>query len=453
MKDKIIEWSRYVIQGLNQIDRATFDSKNTQAVALWIAAILTGTVAVIYARIFKSVEEFSVSLLAERPEYLFIASPLLMLVAWWMVARLAPEAAGSGIPQVMSAIDTDYSGSKIQFVDRLLSLKIIPVKIIGSLLCVAGGGAIGREGPTLQVSASIFHVLRRVTRRFFPESNEQTWVIAGAAAGLASAFNTPLGGIVYAIEELGMHHFHRVRTALLSAVIVSGLVAQGMFGSYLYLGFPKIEPVTSQQWPVVVLVGVLSGLAGGFFTRLLLFLSRKRRALGSQKKLALFSVFCGLVISTLVYFQPYSHGSGSELISDILFKGQVASFGLTISRFFATMVAYLVGTAGGVFSPSLTIGACIGSKIAFLSNSGNINLFAMLGMIGFLTGVTHTPFTSFILVMEMSDRHSAIFPMMLTALIANSLAKVVQKKSFYESIRDELLVHQTAEGNGSTSTG
>lgn len=431
--------SGLVSRFLRWLERVFADYTNVQSLGLWISAIVTGVVAVLYAQAFRFVESLTLKILSVEPYLIFVSTPLFFLGAWWLVDRFAPEAVGSGIPQVMAAIETPYEGQKVAFVDRLLSFRTAFVKILSSLLCVAGGGGIGREGPTLQVSAAVFHGFGRVVRRYYPRSDEQTWVIAGAAAGLASAFNTPLGGIVYAIEELGMHHFHRVRTALLTAVIISGLVAQALIGSYLYLGFPRLHVVNLSQWSLVILTGLVSGLAGALFCRCLLLFSGQRKRIQGLKKKAGFALLMGLLMATLIYIEPLANGSGGELISDILFRGEAASFGLTLSRLMGTAIAYLSGAAGGVFSPSLAIGASIGSKIAYLFQSDNGNLFAMLGMIGFLTGVTHTPFTSFILVMEMSDRHSAIFPMMVSALIANSIAKSVQQKSFYEVLRDDFL--------------
>jgi H+/Cl- antiporter ClcA len=417
-------------------ERLVSDYANLHSIGLWAAAILTGVLAVGYAYAFRYVEETFQRLLIRSPMLTAGATPLLFVLAWWLVHRLAPEASGSGIPQVMAAIDLDYSGANTKFVDRLLSVKTAAVKILSSLLCLGGGGAIGREGPTLQVSAMVFHSVGKLMRKLYPDSSEQTWVIAGAAAGLASAFNTPLGGIVYAIEELGMKHFHKVRTALLSAVIISGLVAQGILGSYLYLGYPRLEPLAFAAWPLVILIGFATGLGGALFSKFLLTVLRFRRSLNATWKLAAFAAFCGVVTACLILRNHANTGSGGALISQILLTGEPATLSLSFERVAATCAAYLSGAAGGIFSPSLTIGAAFGSKFAALFGSSQINLFAMLGMIGFLTGVTHTPFTSFILVIEMSDRHSAIFPMMVVALLANSAAKSLSSHSFYESVRD-----------------
>lgn len=424
---------------LKWIDSLISDYANIQAVGLWSAALLTGLIAVVYASVFRRIEAEFDHFLGLDPMTVLVVSPAFFLGAWWVVHRFAPEAAGSGIPQVMAAIELDYQGENARFVDRLLSLKTGAVKVLSSLLCLAGGGAIGREGPTLQISAVVFHAIGKRVRRLSSSSDEQTWVIAGAAAGLASAFNTPLGGIVYAIEELGAKHFYRVRTALLSAVIVSGLVAQSLLGSYLYLGYPPLQSLPLGSWPLVLLTGFVTGLAGVFFSLFLLKATGWRKRLTKNWQLALLALGCGSIAAFLILADHHHFGSGGPLISRILFTDDAATTPLLIGRVFATCVAYLSGAAGGIFSPSLTIGACLGSNLAALTGAGATNFFGMLGMIGFLTGVTETPFTSFILVMEMSDRHSAIFPMMVVALIANSTAKSISAHSFYEAVRDRWL--------------
>lgn len=421
------------------LSAATADYTNAHAFGLWVAAIATGAIAVAYALSFRKIEALLSEIPAEESLWFFVLTPFSFVCAWWVVHRFAPRAAGSGIPQVMAAIERDPSGVDRNWVDGLLAVRVIVVKLASSLLCLAGGGAIGREGPTLQISAALFHFFGRRVNRYFPGVDARTWIVAGASAGLASAFNTPLGGIVYAIEELGMSHFHKVRTALLTAVIISGLVAQAVVGRYLYLGFPRLEPMELSLWPVVILTAVTSGLFGAGFGRSLLWISRRRRELTGRGTALLLTLASGLVMASLLFFDRTNGGPGGDLISEILFRSEKADFELLFGRTLATLASYASGAAGGVFAPSLSIGACIGSKIAFLFESPNSNLLAMLGMIGMLTGFTHTPFTSFILVMEMSDRHSAIFPMMIVALLANSVSKALYTKSFYESARDDLL--------------
>src|SRR5690606_32900499 len=127
---------------------------------------------------------------------------------------------------------------------RFLNLRIILVKIASSMAMVFGGGAIGREGPTLQISGSIYRIVHQLLPPFWPKVSRRVMMITGGAAGLGAACNTPLGGIVFAVEELTKTHIAQFRTAVLTAVILSGMTAQWLLGPYLMLGYPQLAPVT-----------------------------------------------------------------------------------------------------------------------------------------------------------------------------------------------------------------
>jgi H+/Cl- antiporter ClcA len=412
--------------------------KHYQTLGLWISAIIAGLVAVSFAELFLFAEKIFRDIIQYNAFLPFFLTPVLFVLSWYLVKRYAPEASGSGIPQIMAANELEYNEENQPRVDRLLSLRTAGIKILSSLLAVLGGGAIGREGPTLQISTSVFHFFGGQVRKFIP-TNESTWVIAGAAAGLASAFNTPLGGIVYAIEELGTVHFSKIRTPLISAVIVSGLVAQACLGSYLYLGLPELTAAGIGFMPIAILNGALTGICGASFGRLLLYLVEKRRAIKGWKTLTAVTVLCGLIVATFTFVDVRAAGSGTHLMTDFLFKHDTADLGLIAIRYAGTMAAYLTGCAGGIFSPSLAIGATIGSYLSTFVGSDHANLMVLLGMIGFLTGVTRTPFTSFILVLEMTDRHAAVFPMMLAALTAQSASLLIEPHSFYENMKHKYL--------------
>ncbi|MCB9073011.1 MAG: chloride channel protein [Bdellovibrionaceae bacterium] len=418
------------------------DPANYQTLGLWTSAVVAALVSVIFAKLFRYAEMVFANIV-ENSEYhvVFLFSPLFFVGAWLIVHLYAPEAAGSGIPQIMAANELEYSGDNKKIIDRLLSLRTSLVKIISAILCVLGGGAIGREGPTLQLSASIFHFFSCQVRRVSNNVNEHTWVVAGAASGLASAFNTPLGGIVYAIEELGLVHFHKVRTALISGVIVSGLVAQWILGSYLFLGFPQLSEVSFSAIPFALLTGLLTGISGALFSKILLFLIAKRQKLKKMPQFILWTATCGILMAGLATFDIRSSGTGIDTVSHMLssYAPSDTSYYFPVLRFIGTIISYLSGAAGGIFSPSLTIGAGIGAVISDVLHSDFHNLIILLGMIGFLTGVTRTPFTSFILVLEMTDRHAAIFPMMMTAIVAQWIAGFVDDFSFYEHMKKKYL--------------
>lgn len=172
----------------------------------WIGALVTGCVAVLYARLFAWAEEDTRLLYDKAAWSFFIITPVAFVVAWWIAQRYAPYSRGSGIPQVSAAIELSSPRSNAM-VGKLLSFRIVLVKVISSILMVFGGGVIGREGPTIQIAASIFKKINDLLPDWYPRISKRNMIVTGAAAGLASAFNTPLGGIVFAIEELTKTHF------------------------------------------------------------------------------------------------------------------------------------------------------------------------------------------------------------------------------------------------------
>jgi len=411
----------------------------------WIAAAISGVTAVGYAKVFQVVEGLMGDLYRGSPWILFITSPTLFLLGWWIVHRFAPQAAGSGIPQVMASsalFDQKQPGAA----DRLVAPRVAIVKIISSLLCLLGGGAIGREGPTIQISASIFRSVGKFSRKFIQPISDQAWIIAGGAAGIAAAFNTPLGGIVFGLEELMTAHFSRLRTTVISSVILAGFMAQWLLGPYLYLGFPRVGGTDLLTLPLAILVGTASGVVGGLFSKYLLALVRRRLALSTFRQRMALTLASSLVVTLLaVFIDPRSVGSGSRLMGGLLFEGEQAGFLLIIARFVSTLASYLSGCAGGIFAPSLAIGASIGSELARIAPPEYTNLMILMGMIGFLSAVTRAPFTSFVLVLEMTDRHSVIFPMMIAGLSGFTVARTFDPSSFYEQMKEVYISKEVIE--------
>jgi len=403
-----------------------------------VAALIAGTAAVLYAEGFRYAANLSAHWFQKFPYWFLVFTPFCFLVGFWIVHFFSSEASGSGIPQVMAANEMDH-GADTPKIHALLSLKTALVKVISSLFCILGGGAIGREGPTIQIAASIFHFVGKRFQRFWPQKlNHHALIVSGGAAGISAAFNTPLGGIVYAIEELASEHFNHFRMTVILAVIVAGLVAQAISGPYLYLGFPFLRGVTIAIIPSALLVGAVAGLGGAFFGKVLFALARWRRGISGFWRLSFITLGLGFAFAVLsLVLTRTTMGPGTALMEELLFrKGAVADFAEVGARFLGPLVSYLSGAAGGIFAPSLAAGAAIGSKLAFLVGSEHANLLVLLGMIGFLTGVTRAPLTAFVLVLEMTDRHSAIFPMMLSALTAYGLARLVDSRSFYEHMKE-----------------
>ena len=191
------------------------------------------------------------------------------MAAWWIVIKFSPYARGSGIPQVMASIDL-ATPKYIDKVNKLLSIPVIIVKMLSSLVLALGGGVIGREGPTIQIAGSIFRKINQWLPKWWPKISKRNMIMTGAAAGLAAAFNTPLGGIVFAVEELTKTHISYFKTALFTAIIIAGLTAQAFLGPYLYLGYPTVNNLSSYIIFIVVGVAIIAGLMGSIMSKLIL---------------------------------------------------------------------------------------------------------------------------------------------------------------------------------------
>ncbi|HEY1032826.1 MAG TPA: chloride channel protein [Flavipsychrobacter sp.] len=408
-----------------------------EAIPFWIAALLTGLAAVAYTQLFNIAEDLLRHVWNWQRWSIFIFAPLSFLTAWLIVRLFAKNAGGSGIPQVMAAIDlsaTKYENK----LSKLLSPRILLTKIASSLFMVFGGGAIGREGPTIQIAGSIFSTINKLIPNSWPKLSQRSFILTGAASGLAAAFNTPLGGIVFAIEELAKIHISLFRTALFTSVIIAGLAAQAILGPYLYLGYPNVKGLSALVFLGVIVVAIVAGMCGAAMCKIILKILEWKRTLTNTQTI-IYIIAIGFVIAAAAYFVDSSIlGSGKELMNDTLFTDDKYVSGQTLlMRIFGPILSFTVGGAGGIFAPSLSAGASIGSVLAqvFHFADANDNMLILSGMVGFLTGVTRTPFTSAILVLEMTDRHSVIFYLMLSALVSNIAALVIARKSFYEQLK------------------
>lgn len=412
-----------------------------QALPFWMASLITGLIAVGYAQLFLLTENYLTRILGWHNWLIFLMSPLCFLFAWLIVQLFAPNAKGSGIPQVMAAIELSGPANDHRL-NKLLSLRIIITKIASSLLMVLGGGAIGREGPTIQIAGSVFRIINKWIPASWPKLSKQSFILTGAAAGLAAAFNTPLGGVVFAMEELARIHIRFFRTALFSAVIIAGLTAQGFLGPYLYLGYPEVKGLHYQIFAAVALTAVLSGMLGALMSKIILVIMKWTRKF-SKWKWACFVLLAGLSIAALAFFvNDKILGSGKELMNQTLFSAQKnVTWQTVLMRIIGPIISFNTGASGGIFAPSLAAGAAVGGYITQLFDftGANANILILSGMVGFLTGVTRTPFTSAILVLEMTDRHSVIFHLLLAAMLSNIAALVVDRRSLYEQLKKNYL--------------
>ncbi|MEP7252100.1 MAG: chloride channel protein [Ginsengibacter sp.] len=429
---------RQLKKSFDRIRSEKYKQNLLQAIPFWVASLITGLIAVFYSRIFAYLEGQTFVIIGQDKWLIFIITPVCFFLAWWIVIRFAKYARGSGIPQVMAAIELANPRYNKK-VEKLLSIKIFFVKMFSSFIMILGGGAIGREGPTIQLAGTVFRKVNEWLPEWWPKISKRNMIMTGAAAGLAAAFNTPLGGIVFAVEELTKTHISYFKTALFTAVIIAGLTAQGLLGPYLYLGYPDVTGLTVSVFFALILVGAVAGLSGSLMSKIVLMLFKWKSKFKFRYQHGLYVVGCAFIVASIAFFfDDRILGSGKEIMITTLFSTEKNVHWYTaLFRIIGTILSFTTGAAGGIFAPSLGAGAGVGSLIAgwLEASTTNTNLLILCGMVGFLTGVTRTPFTSAILVLEMTDRHNVIFHLMIAGMVASVVSMVVDKHSLYDHLK------------------
>ncbi|QQV03559.1 MULTISPECIES: chloride channel protein [Chryseobacterium] len=443
MRRIMVYFRRALKKSFDNIRNEQLKNNLLQAVPFWIGSVITGFFAVMYAKIFAWGENLLHFILNWHDWMIFIIAPIGFVLSWWLVKEFAPNAKGSGIPQVMAAVEL-ANPKEHRKIRSLLSLKIIVFKILSSVVLVIGGGAVGREGPTIQIAGSIFRKVNEYLPDWWPKISKKNMIMTGAAAGLAAAFNTPLGGIVFAVEELSKTHINYFKTALFTAVIIAGLTAQTLAGSYLYLGYPKTNDVSLMvMFPIILVAGVAGILASQLSVIMLRINHWKKRKLKTDRSNILFLIGCALIIACISFFISREIlGSGKEIMERILFtQDKHEAWYVPVLRMFGPALSFTSGGAGGIFAPALTAGASIGSVISGIIHltPNETNVVVLGGMVAFLTGITRAPFTSAIIVLEMTDRHSLIFHLMLAGMISSIFSILVSRHSLYDVLKGNFL--------------
>ena len=388
----------------------------------WLGAIAVGLVAVFYARLIDWGYDAFLRMERRHAWLPLIITPAVGAAAVWLTRTFFRGAEGSGIPQVIATLHAKPGDSG----ERLLALRLLVGKIAVSFLGILGGFTIGREGPTVQVGAALMFNMRRL----YPRSNaliERKLVLAGAAAGLSAAFNTPLAGIVFAIEELTRSFEARASGVVITAIIIAGVIALGLNGNYTYFGtievgahFPDLLAVA------VVLTAIVTGIAGGVFGWLLINTARwipaPLRKLHTDRPIA-FAALCGFAIALIgLVSGGATFGSGYSEARGLLDGHEHLSLAYPFLKMASMVGSYLPGIPGGIFAPSLAIGAGFGNLLHEVFGSMQLQMLIALAMVGYLAAVTQAPITSFVIVMEMINGHALVISLMATALISSRVS-------------------------------
>ncbi len=400
-------------------------------------AVITGLVVVGFTLLAEAASDGFARVQAGTaigPWIALVWTPAVTVALVWWTGRFASGAEGSGIPQVIAALDDRRTPrERSRLVSLPLSLQKIAL-VSGGLLA---GLSIGREGPTVQVGAGVMQHARRWVS---PQSGIDTHdlIVAGAAAGIAAAFNTPLGGVIFALEQLSRRRSFSHSGLVIISIVLAGLVAVSAFGNLSYFGELPAQRLSWSLFAPALLVALITGLSGGLFSRLIVVSAKglpDRYSRWRAQYPLRFAAGCALAVAVIgIVTGGTTVGAGYAPTQALLEgHGELPAI-YTVLKFCATWLSAWSGVPAGVFAPSLAIGAAIGHDVALFTHVGPeaaIPLIA-LGMVGFLAATTQGPLTAFIIVMEMVAGHALVLSLMATALVASAVARWVTPSMYLE---------------------
>jgi H+/Cl- antiporter ClcA len=400
----------------------------------WTGAVAVGLVSVVFTDAANEAQHVFHGLSTAWWGVPVVLTPAGFVFCAWAVRHYFDGAQGSGIPQAIAARALPPGRRR----RRLLNVKLIVGKLGLTVVGLGCGASAGREGPTVQVGATIMLQVAKLGGL----RNERGLILAGSAAGIAAAFNAPLAGIVFAIEEMSRSFEHRTNGLVLYAVIFAGLTSMGLAGNYTYFGVTSAAVTSPREWALAVACGVVGGLAGGVFSRLMLrgsglargWLSRQgaRRALLLPLGCGVVVALCGILTHGATFGTGYAQARGAV-------EGQPLGWLFWPAKFLATLATAVSGVPGGIFAPSLAVGAGVGSVMAGLAGPGLTSLGAVLGMAGYFAGVVQAPMTAFVIILEMTGNNGNIFALMVAAMIGFAVSKVVAPTPLYHGLAEMFL--------------
>ncbi|MEW9854913.1 chloride channel protein [Novosphingobium sp. M1R2S20] len=395
-------------------------------IATAVGAVLLGLVALSFAWLGDRAQAVLISIAHRWPYAPLVLTPCIFAAAAWVTHRWFTAARGSGIPQVIAAAREPAASGD----GPLVSLRTALGKFGLTLVMLLAGGSVGREGPTVQISAAIMIAVHRWLRVPITAGV----YIAGGAAGVSAAFNTPLAGVAFAIEELASAYEQQVAVLVMAAVMIAGFISLGLAGDYVYFGLMRETLNLRAALIVIPVVGVCGGIAGGLFSRAVLRFGKVRHPwiVAARQRPVLLALGCGMVVAALGVATQSTWGTGYEATRAMV-EGDQAPLWFGPAKLASTLATTLSGTPGGIFAPSLSVGAGIGNLLSPLFDAP-AGVIVVLGMVSYFVGVVRAPLTAVIIIMETTASRGLVIPLFAAALIADAVSALVCRERLYHGL-------------------
>ena len=405
--------------------------------------VISGIIVILYRLILEYAEElrhFASDAISKSPALIIVWFIVLIILAIIvsLLLKKDPFISGSGIPQVEASLSNRI---------RQNWLSVLLRKFIGGVLCLIAGLSVGREGPSIQLGAVAAQGTSEIFKR--SKTEEKYLVTAGACAGLAAAFNAPLAGVMFALEEVHKHFSPLVLIAAMSSSIAADFISKHVFGLEPVFQFGAVTPVPLNSYGYLILLGIIVGLFGVLYNKTVTFsfnMYEKLTFLKVHQRPIIPFLLSGILLVTF----PAVLGGGHHLVDDLT-AGNFSLyfiFFLLILKFIFSMISFASGVPGGIFFPLLVIGALTGglfgeTVITFFGVDPSLfTSFIILAMAGYFTAIVRAPITGAILITEMTGSFSNLLPLSVVALIAYTVAELFASEPVYEILLHRLLKTQ-----------
>lgn len=402
-----------------------------------------GAVAILFRALLNGADGARTALVLWSQQYALVGWLLPMLfgavsamLSVWLVRHYAPEAGGSGIPHLKATL---------QRLRELRWWRVLPIKMVGGVLALGSGMALGREGPTVQMGGAVGDAIARWLN--VPARDRLVLIASGAGAGLAAAFNAPLSGLVFVLEEVQRDFRPVIFGAAFLAAAIADIVARFVSGQLPVFFVPSYPTSPLTAIPVFVVVGVAAGVLGVAFNRGLLMMLNFFGQFPWQKQIGM-AGGVGALAGLVAWFSPIAVGGGHDLAERVL-SGEVVLAAIPLwfcLRFGLTLVSYGTGAPGGIFAPLLVLGALVGLGVGEVAHwiaptvAPQPGVFAVVGMAAYFTAIVRAPLTGVVLIMEMTGNYNQMLALLISCFVAYAVAEWLRDLPIYEALLERDLL-------------